>query len=83
VSHASSFRLSDSETECPADHLLEREQKIRELCAQVRMCKYEAQRIFLLAHLKLLIHDYIENPPDKVLAFPSVVDANSKVKKAS
>lgn len=63
--------------------LLEQEQKIRELCGQVRMCEDESQSVFLLAQLKLLIHDYIENLPDKVLAFPSVVDANSKVKEAS
>lgn len=39
--------------------------------------KTRLQSVFLLAHLRLLIHDYIENLPDKVLAFPSVVDGTA------
>jgi hypothetical protein len=56
------------------------EQKIRELCEQVCRCEDDAQGIFLLAHLRLLIYDYIENLPDQALALPSELDAGSKVK---
>ena len=53
---------------------LAQEQAIRELCEQVCMCEDDAQCILLLAHLKLLTHDYIQNLPDKVLNYPSGVE---------
>jgi hypothetical protein len=62
---------------------LANDKKIRELCEQICACEDDAQSILLLAHLKLLIHDFIENLPGRVLAFPSEGDANSKLKKAS
>lgn len=54
--------------------LLAQEQSIRELCERVCICEDDAQCIHLLAHLKLLTRDYIQNLPDKVLNFPSGVE---------
>jgi hypothetical protein len=57
------------------------DQQIRELCEQLRLCKDDAECIALLSELRLSIHEYIENLPDKVLGFPLAV--NPKDKKAS
>jgi hypothetical protein len=54
--------------------------QIRELCEQLLLCKDDAQCVILVAQLRLLLHEHLQDLRNKVLVHAATV---SEIEKAS
>jgi hypothetical protein len=60
--------------------LLANDTQIRELCAQLSVCKDDAQCVILVEQLRILIHEHMEALRGKLLVHSATV---SQIEKAS